>query len=325
MAMINALRAVLRAFNFLSHLSFQSFADFDMPNLAPCTGVSIPDKDKFIDQLQQRLEQGFVRYCDPIEPLHYLCMLAARSAIAGMRLRGHHPRQYSDRGASLPQEERDLLFSLGLKVTQYDNLVHSTPALRGFRWHLFVYFQWHAFLYLLSELRYRRIGEDAEKGWKEVAGVYEHHPEITDNHRYVLHAAVMSLTLKAWNGRESESRKQGIPLDVPDFIRNIRSLPGSSRSAVVQPRGTGPAGREGFTAEQIQQSQDNQGTGVTWWTGIMDANTNTSTSSSSVGEPTPIDWSQWDSLLQTGDAYQDFFDIDSLYSNYSFGQQAGSL
>lgn len=273
---------------------------------------SVPDKDRFIDTLQQRLEQNIVRYCDPIEPLHYLCMLAARCAIAGMRLRGHHPRQYSDKGASLPQEEKELLFQLGLKVVQYDNLVHSTESLKGFRWHIKVYFQWHGFIYLLSELRYRRVSEDADKGWNEVAGVYEHHPEILENHRYVLHAAILSLTLKAWDGRESECQKRGIPLDVPEFINNIRALPGSSRSSVIQPQGLGAAGQQGFAAEQIQISQDNHGTGVTWWTGIMDANTST-TSSSSGGEPTPIDWSQWDSLVQTGDAYQEFFDLDSLY------------
>lgn len=273
---------------------------------------SVPDKDKFIDMLQQKLEQSIVRYCDPIEPLHHLCMLAARSAIAGMRLRGHHPRQYSDLGASLPQEEKDLLFQLGLKVTQYDNLIHSTPSLKGFRWHINVYFQWHAFIYLLSELRIRRVGEDAQKGWAEVAGVFEHHHEILENHRYVLHAAVMSLTLKAWDSRESECRKQGLPLEIPEFINQIRGLPGSSRSSVIQLPGPGAARREGFTAEQIQISQDNQGTGVTWWTGIMDSNTST-TGSSSGGEPTPIDWSQWDSLLQVGDTYQEFFDLDSLY------------
>lgn len=63
-------------------------------------------------------------------------MLAARSAVTGMRLRSHHPRQYSDKGASLPQEEKDMLFRLALKIIQYDNLLHSTDIMQCFRWHI---------------------------------------------------------------------------------------------------------------------------------------------------------------------------------------------
>jgi len=63
-------------------------------------------------------------------------MLAARSAVTGMRLRCHHPRQYSDKGASLPQEEKEMLFRLALKIIQYDNLLHSSETMQHFRWHV---------------------------------------------------------------------------------------------------------------------------------------------------------------------------------------------
>jgi len=63
-------------------------------------------------------------------------MIAARNAIAAMRLRSHHPRQYSDKGASLPQEEKDMLFQLALKIVQYDNLIHSSDIMQRFRWHI---------------------------------------------------------------------------------------------------------------------------------------------------------------------------------------------
>ena len=98
--------------------------------------ISLAEKDKFVDRLEQELEQNFLRYCDPLQPLHYLCMLAARSALTAMRLRSHHPRQYSDKGASLPQEEKDMLFRLALKIIQYDNLLHSSDMVQIFRWHI---------------------------------------------------------------------------------------------------------------------------------------------------------------------------------------------
>lgn len=172
------------------------------------------------------------------------------------------------------------------------------------------YFQWHGFVYLLSELRYRRIGEDAEKGWKEVAGVFEHHPEILEKRRHVLHGAIMSLTSKAWDCREAECRKLRSPIQVPEFINKIRSLAGSSKSKAAPLETKVTAESEKFVMDQTHQPQGNQGS---WWTGIFDANSS-SASASSISEPTPIDWTQWDNLLQVGDTFQaDFFDYDNLF------------
>ena len=162
-------------------------------------------------------------------------------------------------------------------------------------------------------MRYRRVGEDADTGWKEVAGVFEHHPEIMENKRYILHAAVLSLTLKAWDCREAELRKLGFPFQVPEFINAIRALTGSSKSKVVQPETQGTTRRERFVSDHINRPQDNQNRGGSWLNEIFDANSG-SASTGSIGEPTPIDWTQWDSLLQAGDAYHtDFFDYDNLY------------
>lgn len=162
-------------------------------------------------------------------------------------------------------------------------------------------------------MRYRRVGEDADIGWKEVTGVFEHHSEIMENRRYILHAAVLSLTLKAWDCREAERRKLGFPIQVPEFINKIRTLTGSSKSKVVPSETQGTAKHERFVTDHINRPQGNQSRGGSWWTEIFDANSG-SASTSSIGEPTPIDWTQWDSILQAGDAYHtDFFDYDNLY------------
>lgn len=162
-------------------------------------------------------------------------------------------------------------------------------------------------------MRYRRVGEDAETGWKEISGVFEHHPEIMENRRYLLHAAVLSLTLKAWDCREAERRKFGFPIQVPEFINKIRALTGSTKSKVVPPETQDATTRERFISDHTNRPQSSQNRSRSWLTEIFDANS-VSASTSSIGEPTPIDWTQWDSLLQAGDAYRtDFFDYDNLY------------
>jgi hypothetical protein len=162
--------------------------------------ASLEQKDKGIDELMRTLEAKFLRYCDPLNPLHILTSVAARAANCGMRLRAHHPRQYPDGGASLPQKEKDMLFSLSQKIMQYYTLVHSTPSLKRYEWHIHAFFQWHALIYLLSELRFRKVGEDANRAWELIEDAFQYHPEIVSESSYALYVAIRSLTMKAWDG-----------------------------------------------------------------------------------------------------------------------------
>ena len=66
----------------------------------------IAEKDKAIDALEVRFQEKFIKYCDPSIPLHLLASFVARSIICTMRLMAHHPRQYPDKGASMPKKRR---------------------------------------------------------------------------------------------------------------------------------------------------------------------------------------------------------------------------
>ena len=105
--------------------------------------ISMEEKDKCIDDLENRLQTNYLRFCDPINRLHNLTGIAARAAVAGMRLRAHHPRQFIDSGREVPQSERDLCFSLSMKIMKYDIMCHAQKELQGYIWHVRVYFQWY--------------------------------------------------------------------------------------------------------------------------------------------------------------------------------------
>ena len=186
--------------------------------------VSPETKDQLVNNLQKLLEEKFLRFCDPLEPLHYLTSVAARTALSGMQLRAHHPRQYLDRGVDMPQSERDLLFTLSIKILSYFCLVHSNPYLQGYLWHIKVYFQWHALIFALSELRERKTGDEVDKAWEMIWGVYKYNTQLLSNPKYVLHAAIISLTLKTWLAREAELRRQNIACDTPETIEMLRAL-----------------------------------------------------------------------------------------------------
>jgi hypothetical protein len=113
------------------------------------------NNDKVIDQLEEMLESKYLKYCDPVIPLHIVTRSLAKIVCCRLRLTARHPRQFLDRGLSMTQQDKDILFDVCLSMIEQDNFLHSTDCVRGFLWQIDLEFQVDAFVYLLSELRYQ--------------------------------------------------------------------------------------------------------------------------------------------------------------------------
>ena len=166
---------------------------------------TLAEKDASIDAFGSLLQEKFVNYCDTSIPLHLLVATTATLVVDHARLNAHHPRQYPDGGASLPQEEKDMLLGLAMSVVQSHNLCNVTKSLRGFLWHINVFFPFEAFILLLSELCQRTHGQLALDAWRVVNEVYDYHPELINNTKNAVYLAVGNLTIKAF--REGVSHK----------------------------------------------------------------------------------------------------------------------
>lgn len=264
--------------------------------------VSASEKDKAIEDLEQRLEQKFLRFCDPSIPLHFQCVLVARSAICMMRLRAHHPRHRSDGGACMAQSEKDLLFSNSVKVLELDNLHHSTQITQRFLWHTKVYFQWHALIYALGELCSRTAGDEAESAWQQITELYKYRPELLTDTKNALSIAIGNLTIKAWEAREAElehqqRRSQTTP---PSFISNLNSqreirktllAPTLSPCEPMMTTSDSPMARE----RQVRDNHESEAsTGDATSSGLEKPHL----SDSVFTEYSPVDWAEWDNLLQ---------------------------
>lgn len=195
---------------------------------------SIAQQDRAIDELENRIESRFLKKCDPSIPLHLLATYLGRAAICSMRLSAHHPRQDPDKGASLLQNEKDMLFTIGLQVLVYDHLAYSTKSIEGYLWHVIMQFQFEAFILVLTELLSRVEGEAVDRAWMQVNQVYEDHPDLITNTRSALYYAMGNLTLKAWNKRveiAGDDRMSYQPVEPPSIsMLRIRRQPKYSQS-----------------------------------------------------------------------------------------------
>ena len=184
----------------------------------------IAEKDRAIDELEAKLQEKYIRFCDPSIPIHLLAIYMSKSVISSMRLMAHHPRQYPDKGATMPQREKDMIFNESLKELETTSLAYENKLVQGFKWHIHYHFQLNAFIYLVSELRHRTIGEQVDRAWKQVERSYEQRPEMLNETKNSLYFALGNLTLKSWAKREEAGGLyQGAQvLAAPRFISILR-------------------------------------------------------------------------------------------------------
>ena len=247
---------------------------------------SVMERDQTINELQEILESRFLRFCDPLNPLHFLTGALARSALSTMRFKVHHPRGRV--GQKLSTEELDTLFTSSLRIIEYDNLGHSTRSVQRFLWHIRSHFAWDPFIYLLTELRRHTAGVEVERAWQQVEEAYQHHTEFLTM-RSPLHDSIAILAERAWSMREAElARQQGVPptsITPPNFVMVLRSR----RSTSVTRTSTDN------TSESYQiinhPTSDQQAADV------INGGMNPQFPSEPV-ELSPIDWAAWDSMIE---------------------------
>ncbi len=254
------------------------------------------EKDKAIDEIEARFHQRFLRFCDSSIPLHLLVMITAQSVICTLRIMAHHPRQYSDNGASMSQEEKDLIFTECVKEIEFDSLGHTNKSTQGYLWQIKEHFQLDAFIYLLSELRHRISGELVDRAWRQIELVFKHRPEFTQGTKNGLYFAIGNMALKAWEKREaaldgSQPR--------PKFVTLLRAERQVSTPPTSQRRVETSGGYQRVPPSEHQNIGIPQNSTYGSITGNVEpsSNWNAQDFDLSMPEVTPVDWEYWQTLM----------------------------
>lgn len=130
--------------------------------------VTLQDKEKWIAECHQRLEERYLKHCDMSVPLFWVTATVARLMMSKMWLMVYHPFQRQDGGASLPNETKDKLFITSLENIEYAILLETEARTMKWGWLFRTYMQWHALAFMLSELCHRPSGDLVERAWVAV-------------------------------------------------------------------------------------------------------------------------------------------------------------
>ncbi|CAH0041664.1 unnamed protein product [Clonostachys rhizophaga] len=213
---------------------------------------SFDEAEKIINEAESAVEESYIRYCDILNPLHFLTVGSIRSAITAMRLRIRLPRA---RNNTASETERREMFKLSQKILDTDAAAYAHASLGRYLWHVkpfFLWGSWDSLIYTLTSLREAAewlAPADIDDAWTRVSQVYANHPDLL-RPKQPLHVAFGRLTLKAWDVSQSSNSKN----KEPDFIKSLRS----SRKTEVQtrkgskmPNFKGPSGGSAPTCNPI--------------------------------------------------------------------------
>ncbi|KAK0647976.1 Transcription factor vrtR1 [Lasiodiplodia hormozganensis] len=241
--------------DFLRHAAIH--LDFTTPALKPIA----KDAKGSLDILERRLNDKYLRFCDPQNPLHFMTLCTTRSFLARYRLVEHNnnnnPSSSSpSSSSSTPSSSPDLALSHALTWLDADTQIMTSPLTKPFRWLFQFYFPFPAYVQAVQHLKRRPLGPDAARAWALLSDHYDarfataaYPPSATaeDGDANPLYGIFARMVLQAWRPREEALQEAGeVPVVVPRIVERFR----------VKMAGVARAEAE---LQQVQQEQEQGG------------------------------------------------------------------
>jgi hypothetical protein len=218
-----ALFAVVRSElgNFIRHTMFH--LDFTSPALKPAAKVQHGTilEDSELVSLEKMLEDKYLKFCDPENPLHFMTIWTTRAYLAKCHLVEHYSR-YSSPAVYQPEAQRDAAISYALRMLECDTKIMTSPLTKGFHWLTQFYFPFAAYIQIVQHLKRRPVSDQADQAWEVMSDNFEARFRFLRRDDTPLFKIFANVVLQAWNAREATSEKLGEPLVTPRIVSSIR-------------------------------------------------------------------------------------------------------
>ncbi|PKX92297.1 transcription factor domain-containing protein [Aspergillus novofumigatus IBT 16806] len=191
--------------------------------------------------IQRAIEEKYLAFCDPADPLHFMTIWTTRGYLARNRLLEHYARHLSSPAMQQTDAQRNAALSYALEMLECDTRLRVSPLTCRYRWLVDFHVPALAYIHVLNDLRKRPTESHAGKAWQAMSENYEAramHPKPSGQGVFTVFARVV---LQAWGAREIFLRQRGMPVEAPQIVLDIRSKVGqtSSGSSMVPSCSTG--------------------------------------------------------------------------------------
>lgn len=261
--------------------------------------VPVIRQDSIINQIEDRLENRYLRYCDPVNSFHTFISIMIRCSICRLRLLIYIPSQFASHRKNVSNHERDIVFTSATKFLRYVTIVQKgIHGLEKYRWQIGPSALWNAMLYLLIEIRHRGTGPEVERAWKLIEDAFALHTWAFESPTGTVYGVLGRWTVEAWDNYVTVLREKGLPEPLtPGYISDIRLKTGNL------------AGRTGDLLMDAG-SEIERPVGSTPQQDISDPNSSFEFPDLLSFEIDPNEWIQWEQLVVEQSS---FAQIDSMH------------
>jgi hypothetical protein len=207
--------------DFVRHTMFH--LDFTTPALKPVAKdvrhSPIPEGSELV-HLEQMIEDKYLKFCDPENPLHFMTIWMTRAYLARCRLMEHYSR-YS--GLSVHQEaQHDAVISYALRMLECDTKIRASPLTKGFLWLTHFHFPFAAYLQIAQNLKHRPVSDQAEQAWEVMSDNHAARFSILSEDVGPFFKIFTKIVLQAWEARKVAFKQLGKSLIIPRIVLSIK-------------------------------------------------------------------------------------------------------
>ncbi|KAF7176468.1 hypothetical protein CNMCM7691_002786 [Aspergillus felis] len=197
--------------------------------------TSIPANCEMLT-IQKAIEEKYLAFCGPTDPLHYMTIWTTRGYIARNRLLEHYGRHSTSPATQQTDAQRNAALSYALEMLECDTRLRVSPLTRRYLWLVDFHVPALAYIHVLNDLKKRPTASHAGKAWQAMSENYEARamrPKPSGQSVFTVFARVV---LQAWGARETFLREQGLPVDTPQIVVDIRNkVPQTSSGSSMAP------------------------------------------------------------------------------------------
>lgn len=208
-----------------------SHLDFTVPSLKAVARDVRPSGDGELNTLEKVIEDEYLLFCNPGNPLHFMTIWVARGQLARIRLVESFSRS-SDQKLRRTNTPHDVAISYAHEMLECDTKLTASPFTKGYLWFLQLYFPFPAYILIVQELRRRPGASHAEKSWQIISSNYEARIMPLDNTDNPFLRIFAKNILQAWEAREKMSGETGATPLAPLIVSDIRRKLGLSTEDV---------------------------------------------------------------------------------------------
>lgn len=164
--------------------------------------ASSTNPEEMAKSLTEKLEEQYIKHCDPSVPFFKMCMTVARLMITRIWLAIYYPPRKKS-SPSLPTANRDKMFLTAIKILELSTVIITSPEVSKWAWHSKTHIQWHAVVIVLAEICSRPPSQECDRAWECANTVYSRW-NLRNDKANILWRPINRLMAKANSVQETE-------------------------------------------------------------------------------------------------------------------------